>query len=67
MAVERWSRGEAGKEEVEEMEEKQTKRVLKPMQKSQVSQQPELSGYAVKNATHYDHTIQSCLINALPS
>ena len=58
---------EAGKEEVEEMEEKQTKRVLKPMQKSQVSQQPELSGYAVKNAPIIDHTIQSCLINALPS
>ena len=58
---------EAGKEEVDEMEEKQTKRVLKPMQKSQVSQQPELSGYAVKNAPIIDHTIQSCLINALPS
>jgi hypothetical protein len=47
--------------------EKQTKRILGPMPKSQVSQQPELVGYAVKNAPIIDQMIQSCLISALPS
>jgi len=53
--------------EKEEEGEKQTKRILEPMPKSQVSQQPELVGYAVKNAPIIDQMIQSCLISALPS
>jgi len=59
------SASSAVEKEVEE--EKQTRRILEPMPKSQVTQQPELIGYAVKNAPIIDQTIQSCLISALPS
>ena len=45
---------------IEKEEEKQTRRILEPMPKSQVTQQPELIGYAVKNAPIIDQTIQSC-------
>ena len=50
-----------------EREKESTRKILKPMEKSSASQQPELIGYALKNAPIIDQTIQSCLISALPS